>query len=154
METASEGGEFFSSPNSEEKYAQQVTSPGILVFSRTLRLLHVNRRALELTNGIGRAENGPVRVALSTPVIELRAEIQATLDSRIVGNVWEPFEIRRFVCEPGRTLLLRGFGLTDRNASEHSHIVILLEDVSLRQAGRTEQAQALVQPVDMQRAVA
>ena len=154
METAGEGGEFFSSPNSEEKCAQQVTSPGILVFSRTMQLLHVNRRALELTNGIGLAENGPVRVALSTPVIELRAEIQATLDGRTLANVWEPFEMRRFVFEHGRKLLLRGFGLPDRNASEHSHIVILLEDVSLRQAGRAEPAQALVQPTDMQRAVA
>lgn len=154
METASGVGESLFSPNSEEKCAQEVTSPGILVFSRTMQVLHVNRRALELTGGIGLGENGPVRVVLSTPVIELRTEIQATLDSRIVANVWEPFEVRRFVFEPGRKLLLRGFGLPDRSASEHSHIVILLEDASLRQASRTQQAQAPVQPADMQRAVA
>ncbi len=154
METAGGVGESLFSPNSEEKCAQEVTSPGILVFSRTMQVLHVNRRALELTGGISGTENGTVRVVLSTPVIELRAEVQATLDSRIVANFMEPFEIKRFVVEPGRKLLLRGFGLPDQNASEHSHIVILLEDVSLRQAGRTEQAQAPVRSAEMQRAVA
>ena len=34
------GGESSFSPNSEEKCAQESTGPGILVFSRTLRLLH------------------------------------------------------------------------------------------------------------------
>lgn len=153
METASGVGESFCSPDSEEKCAQKVTGPGVLVYSHTMQLLHVNRRALELTGGISRTENGPIRVVLSA-VIELRAEVQATLDSRIVANVWEPFELKRFVVEPGRELLLRGFGLPDRNADEHSHIVILLEDASLRQADRTEQAPALVQSADMQRAVA
>jgi len=35
-----ERGESSFSPNSEEKCVQEVTGPGILVFSRTLRLLH------------------------------------------------------------------------------------------------------------------
>jgi len=154
METASGVGESFFPLNSEEKCTQEVTSRGILVFSHAMQLRHVNRRALELTGGISRTENGPVRVVLSTPVIELRAEVQATLDSRMVANVWEPFELKRFVFEPGRKLLLRGFGLPDRNASKHSHIVILLEDAGLRQTDRTQQAPAPVQPADRQRAVA
>lgn len=153
METARGVGESFFS-NSEEKSAREVTSPGILVYSHTMQLLHVNRRALELTGGISRTENGSVRVVLSTPVIELRAEVRATLDSRVVANVWEPFEMKRFVVEPGRKLLLRGFGLPDRNASEHSHIVILLEDAGLQQADRTQQVPPPVQPADMKRAVA
>ncbi len=40
MDTPIEGGESSFSQNSEEKCAQEGTGPGILVFSRTLRLPH------------------------------------------------------------------------------------------------------------------
>jgi hypothetical protein len=40
VDTTTEGGESSFSPNLEEKCAQEGTSPGILIFSRTRRLLH------------------------------------------------------------------------------------------------------------------
>jgi hypothetical protein len=126
----------------KEYRAPQHSGFGILVLSRTMQVLHVNRRALELMGQIGRVGNKPIRVVLSPPVIELHATVEALL----VAKVSQPFEVTRLIQEPGGTLRLRGFGLPDRHASEHSRIVIVLEEMRRRQTGRTEPAQALLQP--------
>jgi hypothetical protein len=73
MKTGNSLGESLSSPSAVQKGAQVASSPGVLVFSHTLQLLHVNGRALELKGQIRQATTGPVSVMLSTPLIELRA---------------------------------------------------------------------------------
>ena len=115
------------------KGASARARPGILIFSRARQLLHINSRALELTGHLNQAEIGPVHDIRSTPVREFSAQIQETLDHRRKANIWEIFELKRVIFETGRKILVRGFGLADRNSHEDSRIVIVLEEVGHRQ---------------------
>lgn len=102
--------------------------PGILIFSRRQKLLHMNHRALELIGRLDRTESEPVCGIHSAPVYELRDAIQAALDQRRDANIWELFELKRVFYEASRKILVRGFGLSDRNAPDNSRIVIVLEE--------------------------
>lgn len=110
--------------------------PGILVFSRRQQLLHANHRALELTSHFRQAEHGPVNDVRSAPVRELSAQIQEVLDSRRKADISERFELTRVIFEAGRKILARGFGLSNLNAYDDSHIVIVLEEIGFRQERR------------------
>jgi hypothetical protein len=107
---------------------------GILIFSRGQKLLHANRRALELTGHLHQAEVGTVGEIHSAPVRELRSAIQAAMDHRRAANIWEPFKLKRVIFEGRRKLLVSGFGLTDRSSHDDSRIVIVLDELGLRQA--------------------
>lgn len=107
--------------------------PGILIFSRRQTLLYLNRRALELTGPLDQAEIGAVCEIPSTPVCELRNAIQAGLDHRRNVEIWELFELKRVLVEARRRILMRGFGLANRNSHEDSRIVIVLEELGLPQ---------------------
>jgi len=113
----------------------------------------MNRRALDMAGYLNQAETGPATMTLSRLVIELRVQIQDTLDSRRGANVWELFELKRFTVESGRKILLRGFGLPNRNSIDHSRVIIILEEVSLEQERAASQARAKVQSPDRQGAV-
>ncbi|MGH7206741.1 MAG: hypothetical protein ACREI2_11100 [Nitrospiraceae bacterium] len=154
METASEVGGSLFSPNSGEKCAQKVTGPGIVVFSRTIQVLHVNRRALELAGRIGQVEVGSVRSLLSTAVFGLYVQVLEALNSRIAASIWDPFEVRRVGGEPGRRVLLRGYGLPDRNSSDCSRVVIILEEDLSVQVNVTEQAEQPLHLANVEKAVA
>jgi hypothetical protein len=98
----------------------------------------MNHRALELTGHLDQTETGPATMTLSRLVRELRVQIQDTLDNRRKADIWELFELKRDLkrdmVESGRKILLRGFGLADRNSQDDSRIVIVLEEVGCRQA--------------------
>jgi hypothetical protein len=115
------------------KGASARSRPGILIFSCRRHLLHMNRRALELTGHLHQAVIGPVNETRSVPVRELGAQIQEALFIRKKANIREPVEMKRLIIESGRKILLRGIGLADRNSFEDSRIVILLEEISLRE---------------------
>ena len=144
-------GKRLSAPAPSTKSAFHRSSPGILVFSRRRQLLHMNRRALELTGHLNQAEIGPVNDVRSAPVRELSAQIQEALDSRREANIWELFELKRFIFEAGRRILVRGFGLADRNSHDDSRIIIVLEEVSLRQEYKARQAPAQGPPSESPR---
>ena len=103
--------------------------PGILIFSHRRQLLHMNGRALELTGHPTQAEGGPANVIHLASVNELSAQIQDALDSRREANTWGLFELKRVICDAGRKILVRGFGLAGRNSHDYSRIVILLEEL-------------------------
>lgn len=116
--------------------------PGILVFSRNRRLLHMNHRALELTGCLNQTGVESVRDIHSAAVRELSAQIQEMLDHRRDTNIWEIFELKRVIFDGGRNILVRGFGLAGRNSHDDSRIVIVLEEVGHRQEHQTQQASA------------
>jgi hypothetical protein len=123
-------------PSTKEECAG--SRPGILIFSRGRRLLHMNRRALELTGHINQDEIGLVHDLRSAPVRELSAQIQETLDHRRAVDIWEIFELKRVIFETERKILIRGFGLADRNSYDDSRIVIVLEEVARQQDYKTQ----------------
>ena len=114
--------------------AFQLSSPGILVFSHRRHLGHMNRRALELTGNLNQAETGSATMTIPGRVSELRVQIQDTLDYRRNADIWEVFELKRDMVEAGRKILLRGFGLADRNSKDNARIVIVLEEIGFLQA--------------------
>jgi len=131
-----EQGSSFSEPSAKDASAR--SRPGILIFSRGRQLLHINSRALELTGHLNQAEIGPVHEIRSAPVRELSAQIQETLDQRREANIWEIFQLKRVIFEAERKILVRGFGLADRNSHDNSRIVIVMEEVGSRQEHKAQ----------------
>ena len=129
MNSMTEMGTAFVYSGHSQNMVSGQASPGILVFSRSLQLQYVNRRALELIRNIGQAMTESGLIVLPTPFLELRDQMQESLDERLEANIWEPFELSRVVFESGRKLLFRGFGNPNRAASRDSRIVIVLEEI-------------------------
>ena len=122
-----------SSSELSAKGASARSRPGILIFSRGRQLLHMNSRAFELTGHLNQAEIGPVRDIRSVPVRELSAQIQETLDHRKETDIREIFELKRVIFDSGHKILVHGFGRAGQNSHDDSRIVIILEEVGLRQ---------------------
>jgi len=131
-------GQGLSSCEPSPKETSARSRPGILIFSRGRQLLHMNSRALELTGHLNQDEIGLVQDLRSAPVRELSTQIQETLDHRREVNIWEIFELKRVIFETERKILIRGFGLADRNSYDDSHIVIVLEEVTRRQEHKAQ----------------
>lgn len=127
-------GHELSSLASSTKSVSQNSIPGILVFSRRRQLPYMNHRALELTGHLDQAETVPAIMTLSGRVSDLRGQIQDILDYRRNADIWGLFELKRDMVEAGRKILLRGFGLADRNSKDNARIVIVLEEIGFRQA--------------------
>ncbi len=127
-------GQRLSSPAPGTMRPSHRSSPGILVFSHKRHLPHVNRAALDLLGHLEQTETGPATTTLTRLVSELRVQIQDALDSRRDANVRDLVEWKRVRVESWRKILLRGFGLPDRNSSNLSRVIIVLEEVSLQQA--------------------
>jgi hypothetical protein len=122
-----------SSSRSSEESAYARSRPGILIFSCERKLLHMNSRALELIGQLNQAEIRLDHYIRSTQVNELSVRIQETLDYRRKANIWEIFQLNRAIFEVERKILVRGFGLANRNFYDDSHIVIVVEEVGPRQ---------------------
>lgn len=118
--------------------------PGILIYSHSRKLLHMNRRAMELTGHLDRTDAEPTKRRRSASVHELRQNIQETLDHRRLTNISELFELKRFLFEAGRTIQVRGFGLAGRYSDEDSRIVIVLEEIEHPQELQQVQASTTV----------
>lgn len=112
-----------------ENMVSELSSPGILVFSRSLKLEYVNRRALELIQTIDRGMTDSSSIVFPIPVLALGAEVQDCLDGRLKANLWEPFEMSQVVSGYGPRILLRGFGYPNAAANRNSRIVIVLEEI-------------------------
>jgi hypothetical protein len=125
-------GQGLPSPEPSAENPSVRSQPGIMIFSRRRRLLHMNRRALELTGQINQAETEAASAVRSAPVLELSDQIQAILDSRREASICELYELKRVMVDSGRKILVRGFGLTDRDSHEDSRIVFVLEEMGLR----------------------
>jgi len=126
----------FSEPSTKDASAR--ARPGILIFSRGRQLLHMNSQALELTGHLNQTEIEPSHDIRSASVHELSAQIQETLDHRREANIWEIFELKRAIFEPERKILVRGFGIANRNSHDDSRIVIVLEEIGHRQEHKTQ----------------
>ena len=117
MNNMTEVGTAFIYSGHSENMASGQSSPGIFVFSRSLQLQYVNHRALELIRNISHAITESGLIVLSRPLLELRDQIQESLDDRLEANIWEPFEMSRVVSESGRRLLF-----SDRHRSGRDRV--------------------------------
>jgi len=125
-----------------ESLAEQRLGPGILLMTPTMQLIHMDRRAWELTGRIIREGNGAVAMGvLPEAVTALCSEIVAALRVRTDAKDWEQVQLRRLAGDPTRPVLLRGFGLPDREgSSQQGRILILMEEVAQRKDTHREEA--------------
>jgi hypothetical protein len=126
-------GQGLSFPEPSAVSASMRTQPGILIFSRKRKLLYMNHRASELTGELGKAKTTPATMTLLRLVSEHCIKMQDILDSRKAANIWELFQLKHVVFEAGRKILLRGFGLANRHSYDDSRIILVLEEIGLRQ---------------------
>lgn len=154
MKTPNGGGDQTYFHNLPDTCGHTTTNPGILVFSRTMELLHVNRRAMELTDQSEKGATAATRCVPSRPVLEVCAEVQQALNPYVEAGTWVPVEVRKIISSPERWILVRGFGLLDRNAIDHSRIVIVLDEVVFGEKHRNQPSQAHVQSYPSHRTVA
>jgi hypothetical protein len=152
MNVMAEVSPVFVCPGHRENMVSGQSSPGILVLSRSLQLQYVNRRALELIRNIGQAMTESGLIVLPTPLLELRDQIQESLDARLEANIWEPFEMTRVVSECGRRLLLRGFGHPNGAAGRDSRIIIVLEEIGSAEKDTNQQIHARMTAPELQTA--
>ena len=131
-------------PSGESASADSL--PGMFLFSQRGQLLHMNRRASDLIGDLNQVELGPDHDLRAAPVRELLAQIQETLAHRKAANIWDAFELKRVIFEAGRKLLVHGFGLANQDSYNDSRIVIVLEEVGLRQEHRAQQTSARAFP--------
>ncbi len=117
--------------------------PGVLIFTRRQELLHADHRAMEVIAHPDQPHCEPSSEIHVAPVRELLNAVQAALDHRRAAGIWEPFELKRLIFEPTRKIVVRGLGLIDRNSHDDSRIVIVLEEVRLRQEHSESQEQTI-----------
>ena len=132
---------FVLSGYSENMISQQ-SSPGILVFSRSLKLQYVNRRALTLIQTIDRGMTESSSIVFPAPVLALCAEVQDCLNDRPKVNLWEQVEMSQVVSGYGHRILLRGFGYSNAEANRNSRIVIVLEEIRSSEKNVSQQVHA------------
>ena len=96
-----------------EELVEQRVGPGILLLSPALKLMHMNRRAWELSRKITQAENGKAATGVLPPAVtELCAEVSAALRSKSTSSTsW------RKPAAPLARASSRGFSLPDRPPS-------------------------------------
>ena len=125
-------GQRLSSLKPVERSASERSLPGILIFSHRQQLLHMNRRAMELTGHLDQREIGLTNDIPVASVQELRTAILTTLVQRKEANIWGSFELEGAVFDVARNIMIRGFGIADRDSHDHSRIVIVLDEIGLQ----------------------
>lgn len=147
-----------SSPVHIDSITEQRAGPGIVVLSSSLQLLHMNRQASELCKKINQAEQtteSPRQAygVLPTALTELSSEIVKALTVRTEAKDWEQFEVKRLAGATEQPILLRGFGLPDRNGLTSARLVITMEEVGRRQQFSAEQAKERFQLTNREQSV-
>lgn len=130
MSTVAVSGTTFPSSRHRVNTVAPLTSPGILVFSLSLQLQYVNRRALELIRRLGHTVPRVASIIRSTQVLELRDQIREALNDRLASKICEPFEVGHSLSAGGGRFFLRGIGCPDPVAAQNSRIIIVLEEIS------------------------
>ena len=124
-----------------ETLVEQRVGPGILLLSPALKLMHMNRRAWELSGKITQAQNGKAATGVLPPAVtQLCAEVITALRVRIDAKDWEQVQITRLVGTPSPPVLLRAFGFPDGGDAQRARIFILMEEVTQRRERSPEKA--------------
>ena len=105
--------------------------PGIVVLSPSMKILHLNRQARFLINGLAsttsEAQQPNNRTGILPPaLINLAGEILSVLRSRHEMKEKGQFEIRHVANGSGMPVSIRGMGVPNGQGVEHARIVLLL----------------------------
>ncbi len=136
----------------------QRVGPGIVVLAPPMRVLHINQPAWELIRRIthvkdGNEGSGRAMGLLPMSIRQIGAEIFATLRERSHAKDWERFEIKRVLSTANQRVLIRGFGVPDRNGREYSRVVLLLEAIGRRKEALNGETTRRLQLTEREQAV-
>jgi len=95
-------------------------TPGIIVLSSSLNLLHINQRAIHLLTQLGRSASrlGADR-SMTAPLPPLSQDIIETMRARLALNHFELFHCAHTIIDSERAILVKGFGLPNQNSLPH-----------------------------------
>src|SRR5437899_11208904 len=121
---------------------EQRVGPGILMLSPALKLMHMNRRAWELSRKITQGENGKAATGvLPMAVTELCAEVVTAFQVRTHAKDWEQVQIMRVLTTSNPPVVLRAFGMQDHcGRLLQARSLILLEELAQRRVRTPEKA--------------
>ena len=140
--------------DSLEALVERRSGPGIMVFSTTFQLLHVDPRAQELCRRIVQSQHGtPARGVVPLVVMEFCGDIRQAIQSRTAANDWEQFQLRKLAGTVQRPILLRGYGLPDASGIDRSRMLIMMEEVGRGEAVASSHVKARFQLTDREQAV-
>lgn len=113
-----------------EAMAEDRASIGVLVFSATLQLLYLNRKAQELTGHLHEARKGrPVDDAIPPEVMGLCEDLVSLRRTHPGAKDWEQVQRTRTTMTPRCPMLLRGFGIPHATTSQEGRLVVLMEEL-------------------------
>lgn len=109
---------------------------GLLVFSASRELLHINRQAVQWLQLGGLACQGDGSDAreqqvLPDAVTYLFEELLHIVRGRTEAEDWRQIEITSLIRRPLQRLLLRGFGIPDKRGIKQARIVMTVEEAHL-----------------------
>lgn len=137
-----------------ESLVERRSGPGIMVFSTTLQLLHVDPRAQELCRRITHTQHGtPARGVVPPVVMEFCLDIRKAIQARTAGNDWQQFQLRKLSGTVQRPILLRGYGLPDSSGIDMSRILIMMEEVGRGEAVASSHVKARFHLTDREQGV-
>lgn len=103
------------------------TTPGIVVLSSSLQLLHINQQAVRLLTALRRRSSqlGADR-NLIAPLQPLAQDISGAIWERLTADRLELFHCSHAIGHGEYKISLNGFGLPDTRGLPYSRIVLLL----------------------------
>jgi len=108
-------------------HVPEAIDPGVVVLSTSLKLLHINHKALSLLQHLQRSAPQPeANLNLTAPLHAHGQDIITAMHKRLTSSDFTPFHCYRVIGECEHEILLKGFGLPDRRGFPHSRIVMLL----------------------------
>jgi DNA-binding NarL/FixJ family response regulator len=130
------------------------SGPGIMVFSTTFQLLHVDPRAQELCRRIVQSQHGtPAKGVVPIVVMDFCVEIRQAIQARTAANDWDQFQLRKLAGTVQRPILMRGYGLPDSSGIDMSRILIMMEEVGRGEAVASSHVKARFQLTDREQGV-
>lgn len=121
-------------PDGSQAGSPKTSTTGVVVFSPTGRLLHINEQALNVlrdVDGEDAPTESPIEAsALPSVVLDLQQEIVARIEQRAEVGDWALFEVKRLVRLAGRNVTLRGFGVPDHRSPRQSRVIITIQEAA------------------------
>jgi DNA-binding CsgD family transcriptional regulator len=140
--------------DSLEALVERRSGPGIMVFSTTFQLLHVDPRAQELCRRIVQSQHGtPARGVVPPIVMDFCLEVRQAIQARSAANDYEQFQLRKLTGTVQRPILLRGYGLPESSGIDRSRIMIMMEEVGRGEAVASSHVKARFQLTDREQGV-
>ena len=117
--------------------AERQSSPGIIVFSSTFRVLYSNEAAHDFLKRLSHEERRETTdCSLPLVIVRILNQMRQALERRPMQGGERRMDMGRLVVGRDRPVLLQAFGLSDRVDPHRSRIVVRMGDITTSVAAR------------------